>query len=168
MAMTRIRTRLRRFAGDDQGVAMIEFALSLPLLILLFGVVIEGARTMWSFQKAAEGVREATRYLARITPTDICATGGSVAGQDATMTTMIAQSLSGVNIHPQLVTIVDVAPTLKCVAASTPLGVSPTPVAQITATFAIQHPFAPLLRWFGDYGDAVTVVFAEESRIYGQ
>ena len=165
--MDGLSKRIDRFRHDERGVALIEFAFALPLLILLFGVVIEGARTVWSFQKAAEGVRETTRYLARVTPTDICDTAGSVAGMDDTLTAMVAASLTGVNIHPRQVRVVDVTPAFKCVSASTPLRVDPTPVAQVRAQVQIRRPFAELLRWFGPHADVITVTFDEESRIYG-
>ena len=58
---------------------MVEFAILLPILLLVFAVIVEGGRLMWSYQTVVAGVRDATRYVARAAPANICSTGGSLA-----------------------------------------------------------------------------------------
>ena len=71
--------KLRAFREDRSGAAMLEFAISLPILLLILAVVIEGSRIAWTHQAAASGVRDASRFLARITQADICSNAGSLA-----------------------------------------------------------------------------------------
>ena len=50
--------------GAQQGVAAIEMAILLPLLILLFTGLIEYGRLMWHYDALAKATRDAARYLA--------------------------------------------------------------------------------------------------------
>lgn len=52
----------------QQGVAMVELALVLPLLLLLCLVVAELGRAFWHYKLLVQSVREAARYLAAQTP----------------------------------------------------------------------------------------------------
>src|SRR5687767_807230 len=70
--LMRICPQLARLARNERGVALVEFAILLPILLLLFAVTIEGTRMMWSYQTAIAGVRDAARYLGRITPSNVC------------------------------------------------------------------------------------------------
>jgi Flp pilus assembly protein TadG len=74
MARSLLRSLLQRIRRSDRGAFLVEFAIVVPLLILLFGIVVEGGRLMWSYQTAAAGVRDAARYLGRIVPSDLCVT----------------------------------------------------------------------------------------------
>lgn len=51
---------------DPKGVAMYEFALTLPILVLLFAGCWEFARGLWAYESLNKGVRDAARYLARV------------------------------------------------------------------------------------------------------
>ena len=57
-----------RFAEREDGAALVEFALLLPIFLLLFAMAVEGSRTFWSYQTAIAGVRDAARYVARAAP----------------------------------------------------------------------------------------------------
>ena len=72
------RTKLRiwEFGRSVRGSAAAEFALCLPLLILIMFAVIEFGRGLHDFQVVTETVRDAARYLGR-SPVD-CA--GAAAG----------------------------------------------------------------------------------------
>jgi len=78
-AARRIADRLRRFGGACGGTAALEFALVLPLLaLLLFGAVDLG-RLLADYQIAAQGMRDAGRFLSRADPAMLgidCARGG--------------------------------------------------------------------------------------------
>lgn len=48
------------------GAAMFEFAIALPLLLIIFAGGWEMARGLWQYQMLNKGVRDAARYLARV------------------------------------------------------------------------------------------------------
>lgn len=54
---------LRRFVrGDDEGQSLIEFALVLPLLLLIITGLFDVARATWQENTLAYAAREGTRY----------------------------------------------------------------------------------------------------------
>lgn len=64
---------LRRVRDGDEGAAATEFALSLPMmLVLLFGGM-EAGHFVWTQHKLAEAVRNGARYAARIPIDQVCA-----------------------------------------------------------------------------------------------
>ncbi|MFD2365566.1 TadE/TadG family type IV pilus assembly protein [Pseudoduganella sp. GCM10020061] len=52
----------------QRGVALIEFALILPLLLILAMIVTEFGRALYLYNSAAKSVRDAVRYLSLQTP----------------------------------------------------------------------------------------------------
>ena len=68
----------KRFAKKEDGVALVEFAIFLPLFVLAFFVIVEFSRVFFSYQGAVAGVRDAARYMARVIPADICEGAGGV------------------------------------------------------------------------------------------
>lgn len=57
---------LKRLSGDDRGAAIAEFMLGLVPLIIVFALIFEFGRALWSHQAVIKGVRDATRYLTRV------------------------------------------------------------------------------------------------------
>jgi Flp pilus assembly protein TadG len=55
---------LNRFRRDEQGVQLLELALVLPILLLLFGGVAEFGRYFYEYTTVAKGARLGARYLA--------------------------------------------------------------------------------------------------------
>ena len=53
-----------RFRRDEQGVQLLELAIVLPMLCLLFGAVAEFGRYFYEYTTAAKGARVGARYLA--------------------------------------------------------------------------------------------------------
>lgn len=90
---------LRRLARSDRGAALVEFAIALPILVMLFAVIIEGGRMMWSYQTAVAGVRDAARYVGRVVPSNVCATATTVPIStyvtNATLANIVSQSIDG-------------------------------------------------------------------------
>ena len=156
---------LTRFRRDERGAALVEFGIMLPMLLLTFAVVIEGGRLMWSYQTAAAGVRDATRYLARITPPDICSAGGSVAGRQGEMETIVRNSISGDSLFPSGITINSVVPSHSCVTGT--YRVSPAPVAQVTANMTITFSFGGIFTLVGSSLGDITTTVTDQSRIFG-
>jgi Flp pilus assembly protein TadG len=54
---------LNRFRHDEQGVQLVELAIVLPLLLLMFGSIAEFGRYMYEYTTAAKGARAGARYL---------------------------------------------------------------------------------------------------------
>lgn len=55
---------LTRFRRDDRGVQLVELAIVLPILLLLFAGVAEFGRYFYEYSTAAKGARVGARYLA--------------------------------------------------------------------------------------------------------
>ncbi|WP_170168803.1 TadE/TadG family type IV pilus assembly protein [Rhodovulum iodosum] len=165
------RSRAARFARAEGGVALIEFALFLPLVLLVFSVMLEASRTFWSFQSAISGVRDATRYLSRVVPGDICQPTppgpGALVGYTATLTTIVSQSYSSTrSAFGTGVSVDSVTPTLACIAGSYRGGSAP--VATVTAAVTITHPLAGAFTLFGAPFGPTTTTISDQARIYGQ
>ncbi len=157
---------LRRFRRDDSGVALVEFAILLPMLFLVFAVIIEGGRLMWSYQSAAAGVRDAARYLARVAPSNICSTGGSVAGFTSDVETIVRTRTGGASIFPSGITITAVTPGLTCDTTGA-YRVSPTPVASVTASLTVTFPLASLFQLAGQSVSTVNATITDQSKVFG-
>lgn len=160
-----VLTGLRRFAKADEGAALVEFAITLPMMLVVFAVIVEGSRMMLSFQSAISGVRDATRYLTRVVPPDVCATGGTVSAYTSQLQTIVSQSTSGASVFPSAVTVNSVTPSLTCVVGT--YRVSPAPVAQVTANVTITFPFAGIFALVGGSLGQITTDVTDSSRIFG-
>ena len=55
---------LSRFRRDEQGVQLLELAIVLPILFVLFGTVAEFGRYFYEYTTAAKAARVGARYLA--------------------------------------------------------------------------------------------------------
>lgn len=165
----RLLSRLRRFRDDTSGLALVEFAICLPLTLLIFATIIEGGRMMWSFQAAIAGVRDATRYMSRTTPADICGNLGSFNDRKTLITGIVQNRLTAdasvVPVLPVRVTVVDVTAVPVCENVTTPLRISPTPVIEVTALVRIEHPWSAFFD--GALGAPSDVTISDEARAYG-
>lgn len=52
----------------QHGVALVEFALILPMLLLLTLITVEFGRAIWQYNTLTKSVRDAARYLSLQTP----------------------------------------------------------------------------------------------------
>lgn len=162
---SKILSPIRRLARAEDGVALVEFAMVLPLFLAVFGVIVSGSRMMWSYQLAISGVRDATRFLARAAPANICTTSGSVAGYTTQLTNMVSGASTGGGILPVQVTLDQVTPSYRCVTGSYHGGT--VAVAQVSAQFTFGLPFANLLSFFGAQQTSVTTTVTDQARIFG-
>lgn len=165
MSSNCIADRLRRFWRDEAGVALVEFAFVLPMMLLVFAVIIEGSRMMLSYQSAINGVRDATRYLARVVGPDACTTLPSVAGYSATLRTLVVQGSTANSVFPPAVTIGTVTPSYRCVTGSYRGGT--VPVAQVTAVITVTFPFEGLFRLAGGSRPSLTTSVTDQARVFG-
>jgi Flp pilus assembly protein TadG len=83
---------LRKLIGEETGVAAVEAALVVPVLVLFGFGVLEFSNGFFDHQQVTTGVRDAARYLARVSdPTDATSQGyaknlavsGAIAGGKA-------------------------------------------------------------------------------------
>ncbi len=146
-------------------MALIEFTIAMPMMLLLFATTIEGGRLMWSYQSVNAGVRDATRYLARVAPTDICDAGGSVSGYTSDLETIVRKSASGNAIFPSGITVNSVTASLTCVTGS--FRVSPAPVVRVTASLTVTFPFSGLFTFSGQSQGTLTKTVSDQTRVYG-
>lgn len=158
--------RLRRFRGDERGAILVEFGLILPIMLLFFGLMIEGSRLLWSYQAAIAGVRDAGRYLSRVVPADICTTGGTLAGYATKAKDVVEKDIKDNVMFSSKVTINSVTPTYTCEAGT--YRNNPVPVVTVTTNMTIQFPLASIVAMFGGGFTQVTTTFADSARIFGQ
>lgn len=163
--MPGLRPFLHRFARDDSGAALVEFALVLPVMLLFFALCIESGRTFWAYQAAIAGVRDATRYVGRTAPVDVCANGGNIDGYQDRVTKIVRETSDGRAIFPSSVTIDRVVPTLTCYGGNYHLAL--TPVATVTADMTITYPFAGIFGYFGVELPAARTSVADTGRVFG-
>ena len=156
----------KRFAADDDGAIIVEFSIVMPIMLLFLALTIESSRMMWSYQSVIAGVRDAGRYLARVTPADICIAGGSVVGLTSTLKDIVEKDIGGNNLFPASVTVNSVTPSFSCVSGT--YRVSPAPVGQVSANVTVQFPMGGFLALFGNGLSSVTTDVADSSRIFGQ
>lgn len=165
MSSSCIAERLRRFGRDESGVALVEFAVVLPMMLLVFAVIIEGSRMMLSYQSAINGVRDATRYLARVVDADACTKLPSVSGYAAKLKTLVVQGTTAKSVFPSSVTVGTVTPSYRCVTGSYRGGA--VPVAQVTAVLTVNFPFEGLFRLAGGSRPTLTTSVTDQARVFG-
>jgi hypothetical protein len=165
--MTPLPPSLIRFARCQSGTALVEFGISLPLILAVAFGTIDSMRLLWSYQAAVAGVRDATRYLARTAPDDICTTGGSLTGEEPRLLEIVATSIGGGGLYPEGVTITGVTADLDCV-GGLGLRTDTVPVATVTADLSIALPFSSVFTLIGGSGwGTIETSVTETARIYG-
>ncbi len=164
---------LARFKRNVSGAAVVEFAILLPVMLATFGAIVEGSRIYWNYQAAVTGVRDASRYLARITDNDVCggaASGGTaLAGGAGTATTIINRNIGSgaANLFPMAVTLAGGTPVTATYDCINVTGVGVVPVVVVQANIQLQLPFATLFSFFGTPNGQMASTITDQSRIYG-
>ncbi len=169
---------LKRFGREQRGATAVEFAILMPIMMVCFGAIVEGARIYWNYQGAVSGVRDAARYIARIEDPEICAgrpvdillPEPSIIANDLTEEKIEANLGTGEdNLFPLGVSIVEgsVSTRLRCV--STPGHVQDvTPVAVVAVQVRIDLPFGAVFEFFGNRNNTQMVsTISDQARIYG-
>ncbi|MGL5011400.1 MAG: TadE/TadG family type IV pilus assembly protein [Paracoccaceae bacterium] len=162
---TRITRTLARFRRDDTGVALVEFAFVLPLMLLVFAMAVEGGRTFWAYQTAVAGVRDATRYLSRAVPSNACTAGYNFAPITATITSIVTNDNAGVPVLPSQVAVTSVVPTLSCVPGN--YRISPAPVVTVTVNMTIAYPFSGIFGLNDQSLPGVATTIADSAKVFG-
>jgi TadE-like protein len=159
------RSNLRCLAADESGTQLVEFALVLPMMLLVFGVIIEGGRMMWSYQTVVAGVRDATRYLARVTPRDICDDAEAITDYDDTLIGIIRNDNDGSSILPSGVTVTEILTELECYEGEFRSDLAP--IVTVRADVEVTFPFAGLFTLVGGSRATLETSVTDQSRVYG-
>jgi Flp pilus assembly protein TadG len=156
--------RATRFTADERGAAMIEFAVAVPLMLLMFSFVIEGTRLLWTHQVVVSGVRDVARYVSRVERRDVCTSGGTI---DASgFSARVAQSFYSQSIMPGSATVGPV--TLSAPVCHTGLRLDQVAVVTVAATISVDHPLGGLFGLFGVALAPLEYTVAEEARVQGE
>jgi hypothetical protein len=59
----RLRYTLRRFAQSERGTQLVELAIVLPIMLVLFGAAAEFGRFFYTYQTLTKATRAGSRYL---------------------------------------------------------------------------------------------------------
>jgi Flp pilus assembly protein TadG len=163
--MTAFKRAFSRFARSDDGVALVEFAIVLPMMLVVFAVIIEGSRLLLAYNSTIAGVRDATRYLSRVLPSNLCVTGGSISSHTSRLTTIVGQSMSGPSVLPSAVTLNSVTPSYACVTGT--YRVNPAPVASVSASITVTYPFSGIFGLLGGSVPNVTTTVRDSAKVIG-
>lgn len=162
----RIATAVQRFDREDDGAILLEFALVLPIFLLFIGFSAEFGRVLWSYQSTIAGIRDASRYLARVAPIDICLNGGNLNGYSTALKNIVENDQYGASIFPNSITINSVVGSLSCVPGA--FRIPEVPVATVTANVTVTFPLAGMLSMFGNNLTTSTTTVTDQARIFGQ
>jgi hypothetical protein len=112
-------------------------------------------------------VRDATRYLARVAPADLCSAGGSVAGYATELEAIVETTITGAALFPAGVSVTSVTPSFTCI-SSLGLRQASVPVATVSANVSITMPFSQVLRVVNAAPAAVlNTTVSDQARVYG-
>ena len=157
--LSTLPSAIRRFRREEDGVALVEFALSFPLMLLIFGVIVEGSRTFWSYHATISSVRDATRYVSRVAATDACSQADLPAWLPGRVQEIVIENANGGGVLPGAVTITNVAIEVNC-----DRGAS---VNAVIADLEIQYPLAGLFRLVGGELRTINTSVRDEARNFG-
>ena len=153
------------FRRAEEGSVLVEFALAVPMLLLVFAMIVEGSRLMLSYQSVISGVRDATRYLARVLPSEICSLGGSPASYSARLTDIVGESLSATPVLASGVRVASVTPAIECHTGSYRGGT--IGVAVVSADVVVTFPLGGVFEFFGGSDATLTTTVTDRSRVFG-
>lgn len=154
-----------RFLRREDGAALIEFAIVLPMMLFVFAVIIEGSRLLLSYQAAIAGVRDASRYLARTVDPTICTSGGTLNGYSARLQAVVSNALTAKSVFASGVTVNSVSPSYSCVTGDYRHG--PVAIAAVTAQITVTFPFSGLFTLVGQSRPTLATTVTDRARVFG-
>lgn len=111
------------------------------------------------------GERDATRYLARITPRDICETGDSVSDQADRLAEIVRNAISGESVLGTGITVSGVDPSVDCVEGSFRFG--DAPVVAVEAMLNITLPFGQVFSLATGTLGPISTTVTDQQRVFG-
>jgi Flp pilus assembly protein TadG len=94
--------RFLRFIGarpGQRGVAAVELAIILPLMLLIAAGIVEFARAFWYYNALDKASRDAARYVSMLSATDR-ADAAKVAAAFTTAKSLAVTEANGANVNP--------------------------------------------------------------------
>jgi Flp pilus assembly protein TadG len=163
----RLVHKSRAFRDDHSGAAMVEFAISLPLLLLVIAIIVEGSRIAWTHQAAASGVRDAARYIARLAPSDICDGAANILDYQTDANDIVVGRMGDPSdrILPSGVNVIQVVPDLDC--ADVAYSTDQVPFVEVYVDLEIEFPFGGVFGLIDEPLEPITTRIADRSRIFG-
>lgn len=161
----RMPSALNRFLRREDGAVLVEFALVMPMMIFVFAIIVEATRMMFSYEGVISGVRDATRYLARVVPANICATGGSVSSYTSQLSSIVTTKSSGGGFLPTGISVTAVTPTVTCATGTYRGGT--VAVVQVQAALRITFPFNGLFALVGGSMSTISTTVTDQTRVFG-
>ena len=168
---------IRRFRKDEQGVALVEFAIFLPIFLLAFFVIVEFGRTFFNYQGAVAGVRDATRYAARTLSQSICVgevdgAGGVLASSDpvsvAAYNAVERNLLNEAGVLPANIRIRQVATSYECIVSPGSYRQEEVPIVRVLARLEVILPLGDILEFNGRPAlNSIVTDVIDESRVFG-
>ncbi len=157
----------RRLARDSRGAALVEFTITLPLLLLMFALIVEVASVVREHQILSEGVRDAARYLSRVP--DPADGDALTAARNLALTASLDGGLPNRSRYWTDPASVTVNVTDVDNSAGGFRGPATQQLVTVRATAAVEVGLiGPVLRLFGgDAGPTVDVSAVDQARHYG-
>jgi Flp pilus assembly pilin Flp len=175
--MEKAFTYLDRFRRDESGVALVEFAIFLPLFLLSFFVIVEFSRIFFSYQGAIVGVRDASRYLARVADANVCVTNPAtpnngtviVPGSRPIARDIVLDSMRNENsVLPANVRLENVFVIVRCVVEPDNYRQANVPIVSVSARINIILPLGNVLELNGQpLLPRIRPTIIDESRVFG-
>ena len=161
---------LRRLLRRDDGAILVEFAFALPILLIFFAVIVEGTRMMKNYHTAISGVREATRFMSRHLPIDLC-DGAPVdlSGFNTRLLNIVGHSVfnSTETLFPSGISLTSVTATADCTLPADTYHVDPA-VVRVTATLTINFPFSSVFELLGGESFSnLTTTISDSAKVFG-
>lgn len=174
-AFSTVKDRIAGLFRREDGAVLVEFALILPVMLLFFAVTIEAGRMLWTYQQIVSGVRDASRYLGRAAPYEICpGFTGPTEPLASRIEDIVEEDVGGVSIFGSGVSIDSVTYTVTCADDSGEDG-GPDDYADdkvmigtVTADVTIALPLGNVFSLFGASLGPIDVTVFDRMRIYGQ
>lgn len=116
-------------ARRQQGVAAVEFAIVVFILLLIGAGIVEFGRAFWYYDAMSKGTRDAARYLSTV-PT------ASLGGAVATAQTMVASAATAGSVPAFTAANV----TIDCAPTACGAALRPTDIASVRAS--VQYPLS--------------------------
>lgn len=119
------RPSLGRPRKAQAGIAAIEFAAILPVMVLLLAFTVFLGRTFWHYSAAYKAAHDAGRYLSSVPPIDM-RTPARAAAVVAVARAIADQEIAGLNPGPYLPSVTVACDNINCDGFGVPTNINVT------------------------------------------
>ena len=154
-----IRGRLTGLRKDERGSVVVEFVITLPLILAMLVLIAEFGRAIWYHHVVTKGVRDATRYLSRAPVSEF----ESFRERAGWLAMTGVPAVSADPAYGWWSDIATVAASERVTLAGTPEFRTPFQVVSVQAAVPVQFPMLVLL----GQGTTLTIAAADQARYIG-